>query len=202
MTTFVLDCSVMMAWVFPDEASEATDRLRESMIRGGAFVPALWPVEVGNVLLHRNPSWANRRGRMVPDLRESRSVAHRSRSRFHVPRMGRRACARTRASALRLRCGVPRIGGANAATLGHAGSGARRRRTGRRAGRTGERLTSGGGGGRMPCATGRSVHRSVQVHRFDAKRGRPQQPRAMPFPVPMALTGGAIGGGQGHRQAD
>ena len=34
MTTFVLDCSVTMAWVFPDEASEATDRLRESMIRG------------------------------------------------------------------------------------------------------------------------------------------------------------------------
>ena len=31
----MLDCSVTMAWVFPDEASEATDRLRESMIRGG-----------------------------------------------------------------------------------------------------------------------------------------------------------------------
>jgi len=101
LTAFVLDCSVTMAWVFPDEASEATDRLRESMIRGGAFVPALWPVEVGNVLLHRNPSWANRRGRMVPDLRESRSVAHRSRSCFHVPRMGRRACARRPRTAAR-----------------------------------------------------------------------------------------------------
>ena len=30
--TFVLDCSVTMSWVFPDEASEATDRLRESRI--------------------------------------------------------------------------------------------------------------------------------------------------------------------------
>ena len=39
--TFMLDCSVTMAWVFPDEASEATDRLRESMIGGRAFVPAL-----------------------------------------------------------------------------------------------------------------------------------------------------------------
>ena len=48
-----------MSWVFPDEASEATDRLRESMIEGRAFVPALWPVEVGNVLLT-----ATRRGRI------------------------------------------------------------------------------------------------------------------------------------------
>ena len=59
MTTFVLDCSVTMSWVFPDEASEATDRLRESMIEGRAFVPALWLVEVGNVLLT-----ATRRGRI------------------------------------------------------------------------------------------------------------------------------------------
>ena len=59
MTTFVLDCSVTMSWVFPDEASEATDRLRETMIEGRAFVPALWPVEVGNVLLT-----ATRRGRI------------------------------------------------------------------------------------------------------------------------------------------
>ena len=52
-----------MSWVFPDEASEATDRLRESMAEGGcAFVPALWPVEVGNVLLT-----ATRRGRIAAD---------------------------------------------------------------------------------------------------------------------------------------
>ena len=38
--TFVLDCLVTMAWVFPDEASEATDRGRESMIEGRAFVSA------------------------------------------------------------------------------------------------------------------------------------------------------------------
>ena len=51
-----------MSWVFPDEASEATDRLRESLIEGRAFVPALWPVEVGNVLLT-----ATRRGRISGD---------------------------------------------------------------------------------------------------------------------------------------
>ncbi len=48
---FVLDCSVTMAWLFSDEATEATDRLRESLVETRAFVPSLWPVEVGNVLL-------------------------------------------------------------------------------------------------------------------------------------------------------
>lgn len=47
---FVLDCSVTMSWVFPDEATEETDRLRDSLIAGRAFVPAIWPIEVGNVL--------------------------------------------------------------------------------------------------------------------------------------------------------
>ena len=60
--TFVPDCSVTMSWVLPDEASAATDRLRESMIEGRAFVPALWPVEVGNVLLA-----ATRRRRIAAD---------------------------------------------------------------------------------------------------------------------------------------
>ncbi len=39
-----------MAWVFPDESSEAADRLRDSLIDDRAFVPSLWPVEVGSVL--------------------------------------------------------------------------------------------------------------------------------------------------------
>ena len=51
MTTFVLDCSLAMAWVFPDEATEATNRLLDALTDGRAFVPALWPVEVANVLL-------------------------------------------------------------------------------------------------------------------------------------------------------
>ena len=48
---FVLDCSVAMAWVFADEATEATARLRDSLIDDRAFVPSLWPIEVGSVLL-------------------------------------------------------------------------------------------------------------------------------------------------------
>ena len=59
---FVLDCSVALAWLFPDEATEATDRLRDSLVEGRAFAPALWPMEVANVLLV-----ATRRGRIDPD---------------------------------------------------------------------------------------------------------------------------------------
>ena len=33
---FVLECAVTMAWIFPDEASVSTDRLRESLIEGSA----------------------------------------------------------------------------------------------------------------------------------------------------------------------
>ena len=56
---FVLDCSLTMAWMFPDEATEATDRLREALLDTRAFVPALWPVETANALLV-----ATRRGRI------------------------------------------------------------------------------------------------------------------------------------------
>ncbi len=59
---FVLDCSVTMAWIFPDEATGATDGFRDSLVEGRAFVPSLWPVELGNVLLV-----ATRRGRIRVD---------------------------------------------------------------------------------------------------------------------------------------
>ena len=59
---FVLDCSVALAWIFPDEATEATNRLRDSLTDGRAFAPALWPIEVANVLLV-----ATRRGRIASD---------------------------------------------------------------------------------------------------------------------------------------
>ena len=59
---FVLDCSVALAWLFPDEATEVTDHLRDSLVEGRAFAPTLWPMEVANVLLV-----ATRRGRIDPD---------------------------------------------------------------------------------------------------------------------------------------
>lgn len=57
---FVLDCSMTMAWVFSDEATVATDALRESLMNDSAAVPVLWAIEVGNVLLV-----ATRRGRII-----------------------------------------------------------------------------------------------------------------------------------------
>lgn len=51
MSGFVLDCSVAAAWCFEDEAHSSTDRLLDSLRSGEALVPALWPLEISNVLL-------------------------------------------------------------------------------------------------------------------------------------------------------
>lgn len=49
---YVLDCSVTMAWFFPTEAGAETDALLDWLTAGAtAFVPAHWPLEVGNTLL-------------------------------------------------------------------------------------------------------------------------------------------------------
>ena len=48
--SLVLDCSVTMAWVYADETTPAVRKVFESMISGGAWIPALWRLEVANVL--------------------------------------------------------------------------------------------------------------------------------------------------------
>ena len=48
---FVLDCSVALAWVLPDEGSTYADSLLDRLVAEGAVVPPIWPLEVGNVLL-------------------------------------------------------------------------------------------------------------------------------------------------------
>lgn len=59
-TEFVLDCSATLPWVFGDEASPAADALLDRLVQGErAWVPALWHLELGNVLLG-----ATRRGRI------------------------------------------------------------------------------------------------------------------------------------------
>jgi predicted nucleic acid-binding protein len=55
----VVDASVTMAWCFADEQSPFTDRVLESLAETRAVVPALWQLEVANVLL-----LAERRGRL------------------------------------------------------------------------------------------------------------------------------------------
>jgi predicted nucleic acid-binding protein len=51
VSRFVLDCSVTMAWCFESEADAYTQSVLASMPRDGALVPAVWLLEVANVLL-------------------------------------------------------------------------------------------------------------------------------------------------------
>ena len=50
-TRFVVDNSVVMSWCFEDEGNSYAEAVLESLEAGEAFVPAIWPLEVGNVLL-------------------------------------------------------------------------------------------------------------------------------------------------------
>jgi predicted nucleic acid-binding protein len=57
--TFVFDASVTMSWCFEDEATDAADAALDRLGNDQAAVPAIWPLEVANVLLV-----AERRGRL------------------------------------------------------------------------------------------------------------------------------------------
>ena len=46
----MLDCSVTMAWCFADEADAYADSVLATLADGEALVPAIWPLEVANVL--------------------------------------------------------------------------------------------------------------------------------------------------------
>jgi predicted nucleic acid-binding protein len=48
---FVIDNSVVMSWCFEDEVNPYADTVLESLRDGEAFVPGIWPLELGNVLL-------------------------------------------------------------------------------------------------------------------------------------------------------
>lgn len=61
MKGFVLDCSIAASWLFEDEASRKTDALLGELKTSQAFVPALWHLELGNVLIQ-----AERRERITP----------------------------------------------------------------------------------------------------------------------------------------
>jgi predicted nucleic acid-binding protein len=61
---FILDASVALAWCFRDEETPATKLLLMQMSQHGALVPALWFVEMTNVL-----AIGERKGRItVPEL--------------------------------------------------------------------------------------------------------------------------------------
>lgn len=59
--TFVVDCSIAMAWLFHDEATPKTVALLNRLATETALVPAWWFVEITNVL-----AVAERKGRITP----------------------------------------------------------------------------------------------------------------------------------------
>ena len=60
----VLDASMASTWCFPDEAGADTDSVLHLVSDDGARVPAIWPLEIANVLL-----LGERRQRLTSDLR-------------------------------------------------------------------------------------------------------------------------------------
>ena len=48
---FVLDCSVTMAWCFEDEVCNYSEKVLDRISKTFAITPALWSIEVVNVLL-------------------------------------------------------------------------------------------------------------------------------------------------------
>ncbi len=48
---FVVDNSIVMTWCFRDEANSYADAVLNSLTESVAVVPAIWPLEVVNVLL-------------------------------------------------------------------------------------------------------------------------------------------------------
>lgn len=59
LPVLVLDASVALGFLLPDEASPAADEVLSQVTAGGAVAPGTWPVEVGNALIVQN-----RRGRL------------------------------------------------------------------------------------------------------------------------------------------
>ena len=51
MQEFVIDNSVVMSWCFQDETNKYADDVLGFLEEGIAYVPAIWPLEVSNVLL-------------------------------------------------------------------------------------------------------------------------------------------------------
>lgn len=51
MKRFVLDASVAASWFFGDEGGDYATTILDSLNEAEAFVPALWPLELANVLI-------------------------------------------------------------------------------------------------------------------------------------------------------
>jgi predicted nucleic acid-binding protein len=71
--SLVLDSSVTLAWIHPDELTGALRAVFEQVTDAGAWVPALWRLEVANVLemgVRRRKHTADFRDATLADLAE------------------------------------------------------------------------------------------------------------------------------------
>ena len=48
--SLILDSSVTLAWIYSDETTESIRRVFDIVTNNGAWVPALWRLEVANIL--------------------------------------------------------------------------------------------------------------------------------------------------------
>jgi predicted nucleic acid-binding protein len=62
--SLVIDSSATLAWIYPDEVTDAIRRVFDRVDAGGCFVPTLWRLEVANGL-----TYAVRRGRITAAFR-------------------------------------------------------------------------------------------------------------------------------------
>lgn len=67
--SLVLDSSVTLAWVYSEERTPAIQEVLVKVISGGGWVPALWRLEVANIL-----ETGVRRGRTDADFRDATLV--------------------------------------------------------------------------------------------------------------------------------
>lgn len=63
--SLVLDASVALSWLFADESNEMSDAALSTVADAGAWVPAIWRLEVANTL-----ELACRRGRIEQEERD------------------------------------------------------------------------------------------------------------------------------------
>ncbi len=64
--SLVLDSSVTLAWIYRDETTAAVSEVFKIVVAGGAWVSALWRLEVANVL-----EMGVRRGRHTAEFRDA-----------------------------------------------------------------------------------------------------------------------------------
>ena len=69
-TAFIVDASVSAAWLLPDEATPATEAALQATATQDVWVPALWLLEMSNLLLS-----AQRRKRISADKRRELTAA-------------------------------------------------------------------------------------------------------------------------------